>query len=98
MEMHEEFGEYSASDAAEHCARYLLGQSTDNLLELSYTDQRRVHNLKYFTWVEQQGKEYKEIMDMWYERDYWKGVQGQVGEIDALINEFNDRVGLIKNY
>jgi cysteine synthase A len=37
-------------------------------------------------------------MDMWYERDYWKGVQGQVGEIDALINEFNDRVGLIKNY
>jgi cysteine synthase len=98
VEMHQEFGEYTASDAAEHCARYLLGQSTDNLLELSYTDQRRVHNLKYFTWVEQQGKEYKEIMDMWYERDYWKGVQGQVGEIDALINEFNDRVGLIKNY
>jgi cysteine synthase A len=98
VEMHQEFGEYTASDAAEHCARYLLGQSTDNLLELSYTDRRRVHNLKYFTWVEQQGKEYKEIMDMWYERDYWKGVQGQVGEIDALINEFNDRVGLIKNY
>ena len=98
VEMHQEFGEYSASDAAEHCARYLLGQSTDNLLELSYTDRRRVHNLKYFTWVEQQGKEYNEIMDMWYERDYWKGVQGQVGEIDELINEFNDRVGLIKNY
>ena len=97
-EMHEEFGEYSASDAAEHFARYLLGQTTDNLLELSYTDRRRVHNLKYFTWVEQQGKEYKEIMDMWYEPDYWTAVQGQAGEIDELINEFNDRVGLVKNY
>jgi hypothetical protein len=97
-EMREEFGEYSSSDAAEHFARYLMGQTTDNLLELSYTDRRRIHNLKYFTWVEQQGKEYKEIMDMWYEPDYWTAVQQQAGEIDELINEFNDRVGLVKNY
>jgi cysteine synthase len=98
VEMHQEFGEYSSSDAAADFARYLQGQSTDNLTELNYVDRRKIHNLKYFTWVEQQGKEYEEIMDMWYDREYWTAVQGQVAEIDELINEFNDRVGLIKNY
>ncbi len=98
VEMHHEFGEYSSSDAAADYARYLQGQSTDNLTELNYVDRRKIHNLKYFTWVEQQGKEYEEIMDMWYDREYWTAVQGQVAEIDELITEFNDRVGLIKNY
>src|SRR3990172_3106717 len=50
-EMHQEFGEYIEKDAAADFARYLHGQSTDNLLELRYTDRRRVHNLKYYTWV-----------------------------------------------
>ncbi len=61
-------------------------------------EQRRVHNLKYFTWVEQQGKTYEEIQDMWYNKDYFTEVQGQVEEIDTLINEFNAKVGLAKNY
>ena len=82
-------------DASAHFARYLQGESTDNMLELAYTDRRRVHNLKYFTWVEQQGKTYEEIQSQWYDRDYWTGVQGQVAEIDALIEEFNSEVGLL---
>jgi hypothetical protein len=81
-------------DAAADFARYLMGLSTDNLLELRYTDQRRVHNLKYFTWVEQQGKSYDEIMAQWYDDEYWIGVQNQVSEIDSLIEEFNQKVGL----
>ncbi|HTX90845.1 MAG TPA: pyridoxal-phosphate dependent enzyme [Anaerolineales bacterium] len=93
-EMHAEFGAYSESNAAADFARYLHGQSTDNLLELRYTDQRRVHNLKYFTWVEQQGKTYQEIQDMWQQPDYFTAVQKQVPEIDALIEEFNAEVGL----
>jgi cysteine synthase len=94
-EMHEEFGEYTERDAAADYARYLMGLSTDNLQELTYADRRRVHNLKYFTWVEQQGRSYEEIMDQWYAPDYWTGVQQQVPEIDALIGEFNAKVGLI---
>jgi hypothetical protein len=93
-EMHAEFGEYTAEDAAADFARYLHGQSTDNLLELRYTDRRRIHNLKYFTWVEQQGKTYAEIQSMWQEPDYWTSVQKQVGEIDELIVEFNKEVGI----
>ncbi len=93
-EMHAEHGAYSEKDAAADFARYLQGQSTDNLLELRYPDRRRIHNLKYFTWVEQQGKTYPEIQAMWQEPDYWTDVQKQVPEIDALIEEFNAEVGL----
>jgi cysteine synthase len=95
-EMHQEFGEYKETDAAEHFARYLHGQSTDNMIELSYVDRRRVHNLKYYTWVEQQGRTYEEIQAQWYDRDYWTGFQAQVEEIDALITEFNQETGLLQ--
>jgi hypothetical protein len=93
-EMHAEVGEYTELNAAADQARYLLGERTDNLLELSYEDRRRIHNLKYFTWVEQQGRSYEEIQAQWYDPDYWTGVQKQAPEIDALIEEFNQRVGL----
>ena len=95
-EMHVEHGEYNAGDAAADFAQYLHGQSTDNMLELRYPDRRRVHNLKYYTWVEQQGKTYEEIQDMWTRVDYWTEVQKQVGDIDRLIVEFNDEVGLLR--
>jgi cysteine synthase len=91
-EMQAEYGEYGALDAAAHFARYLQGVSTDHLIELTYADRRRIHNLKYFTWVEQQGRTYEEIMAQWYDPHYWTDVQAQVGEIDALIEEFNARV------
>jgi cysteine synthase A len=93
-EMKVEFGEYTHSNAAVDYARWLLGQGTDNLLELTYADRRRVHNLKYYTWVEQQGRSYEEIQAQWHDRDYFTGFQSQVTEIDALIEAFNDEVGI----
>ncbi len=93
-EMHNEMGAYNEKSAAADYARWLLGQNTADMLELRYTDKRRVHNLKYYTWVEQQGKSYDEIQAMWNERDYWSGIQKQADEIDALITEFNAEVGL----
>ncbi len=95
-EMRAEYGEYREVDAAADFARYLLGQTTDHMLELRYIDRRRIHNLKYFTWVEQQGKTYEEILAQWYDRSYWTSIQKQVDEIDALIQEFNERAGLLK--
>jgi cysteine synthase A len=94
-EMHTEYGEYNKINAAADYARYLQGVTTDNLIELSYIERRRIHNLKYFTWVEQQGKTYEEIMAQWYQQDYWTNIQNQVAEIDAVIDEYNAEVGLI---
>jgi cysteine synthase len=93
-EMRQEFGQYSDRDASADYSRWLMGQSTGDMLELRYPDKRRVHNLKYFTWVEQQGKTYDEIQKMWYEPDYFSGVQKQAAEIDELIVEFNREVGI----
>lgn len=93
-EMHDEIGEYTEVDAARSHAQYLDGLGVDYVQDLRYEDQRRVHNLKYFTWVEQQGKTYEEIQAQWYDRDYWTNFQKQVPEIDELINEFNAQVGL----
>jgi cysteine synthase len=95
-ELREERGEYTELDAAADYHRYLLGCSTDYVEELGYWGRRRVHNLKYFTWVEQQGKTYEEIQAQWYEPHYWKAVHGQVAEMDALIEQFNARTGLLK--
>ncbi|WKZ50117.1 MAG: pyridoxal-phosphate dependent enzyme [Anaerolineales bacterium] len=95
-EMRDEMGEYTDSNAAADYARWILGESTDNLLELRYTDRRRVHNLKYYTWVEQQGKTYEEIQQQWYQPNYWTDVQKQADEIDELIVAFNEDVGLLK--
>jgi cysteine synthase len=93
-EMRQESGEYTQTHAAADHARWLLGQGTDNLLELSYADRRRIHNLKYFTWVEQQGRTYEEIQAQWHDRDYWLGFQSQAAEIDTWIEAFNAEVGI----
>jgi cysteine synthase A len=95
VEMRQELGQYTESQAAGDFARYMLGVTTDNMIEMTYADRKRVHNLKYFTWVEQQGKSYHEIQDQWYQPDYWTDIQAQVPEIDALIDEFNADAGLL---
>ena len=93
-ELEEAEGPFGQVDAAVSYNRYLLGQGIDNMLELSYHDRKRIHNLKYYTWVEQQGKTYDEIQAQWYDDDYWTSIPETVNEIDSLIEAFNARVGL----
>ena len=73
----------------------LKGQKTNHMIELNYLQKRRIHNLKYFTWIEQQGKSVNELNRQWYDSDYWSLIHSKVPEIDLLINEINNRVGLI---
>lgn len=93
-ELNESEGEFSDLDAAAAFHRHLLGQSIDYMEELTYYGRKRVHNLKYYTWVEQQGKTYEEIQAQWYDDDYWTSIPEKAAEIDALIEEFNARTGL----
>lgn len=95
LELREEEGEFTNLDAAGAYHRFLMGVSTDNMLELGYYDRKRIHNLKYYTWIEQQGLTYEEIQAQWYDRDYWTGIQPQTEQIDQLIESFNERVGLL---
>ena len=43
-------------------ARHMLDLKTDSMLELTYTERKRVHNLKYYTWVEQQGMTVEDLL------------------------------------
>ncbi|MEX1207018.1 MAG: pyridoxal-phosphate dependent enzyme [Acidimicrobiia bacterium] len=90
-ELTAEEGPFTADAAAAAHERALVGQTTDNMLDLDDAGRRRIHNLKYYTWVEQQGKTVEELDTQWDDPDYWTGIQGQVGEIDRLIEAFNER-------
>lgn len=90
----EAHGEYSIENAIADYHRYLLGTGIDHALELGYYDRKRIHNLKYFTWIEQQGKDVRELEAQWYDPHYWDNIHQQAADIDRLIGEFNERVGL----
>ncbi len=95
-ELTEERGEFTELDAVAAYHQHLLGETIDYTQELSYYDRKRVHNLKYYTWVEQQGKTYEEIQAQWYDPTYWTDIPSHIEEIDALIEEFNGQTGLLK--
>jgi cysteine synthase len=95
-ELEDEDGPYGMKMAAVDHNMHMLGLRTDNLEELTYTGKKRLQNLKYYTWVEQQGKTAEELRALWYDQDgTWGAVHRQAKEIDLLINEFNERSGVL---
>jgi cysteine synthase len=88
-ELSAERGTYDQRQADRDYDR-LIGISIDHLLELSHVDKRRVHQLKYFSWVEQLGKSVDELRAQWdNHRNYWGCLRTQSAELDKLISEFN---------
>jgi len=89
-------GEFTKLDAAGSFHRYLMGAGTDHVHELGYWDRKRIHNLKYYTWVEQQGKTAEALDAQWYDRDHWTLVQELADPIDELIDVFNTEVAALQ--
>ena len=94
-ELTEQLGEYDAKAAAYDFALHLMGLKTDCMAELGYYDRKRVHNLKYYTWVEQQGKTTDELDALWYGTE-WADVHSQADALDELIRAFNEETGVLK--
>jgi cysteine synthase len=89
-ELRHERGAYSTIQAAKDQAGPLLHQQMDFYKELSYYDRKAIHNLKYFTWIEQQGKTSDELRAQW-EPEYWRSLfEDEVAQFDQLIHEFNN--------
>ena len=95
-ELREQNGAYNALAACRDFYQHLASIRTDHMLELNYQGKKRIHNLKYYTWVEQQGRSVQELNDQWYDDSYWTSVHAQAQEIDRLIDEFNERTGVLK--
>ena len=82
-------GEYTNIDAHKD-VQLLMDSGIENMLELTHYEKKRVHNLKYFTWIEQQGRELDELNEQWYDHDaYWNNIFSLAPQIDELIVEFN---------
>jgi cysteine synthase len=97
-ELRQERGNYTERQAIADLEKCLFGTSTDTMKELAYYDRKAIHNLKYFTWVEQQGKDITDLNQLWNDREIWPKLFSQVNRWDELINEFNERTGLRKVY
>jgi cysteine synthase len=85
-----DFDEVAAGEAF---ARHLEGLTDDHLIELGEIDRRRIFNLGYYTWVEQQGVPLADF-DARKDRIFWQGLRSAVPKWDELIEDFNARTGL----
>ena len=63
--------------------------------ELTYPDRKAIHNLKYFTWVEQQGRTVEELDALW-SPGFWADLQAQVPQWDEAIEQFNEDTGVLE--
>ena len=91
-ELNEELGAYTARAAELDHAVHMLGVKTDSMMELNYQERKRVHNLKYYTWVEQQQMDARDLDALWYDTEgTWDAVHAQAAELDELICAFNEK-------
>jgi cysteine synthase len=78
-------------NAGEVFARHLQGVADDLVLELRHVDRKRIFNLGYYTWVEQQGVSVDDF-DRRRSPDFWQGLVDAIPAWDQLIQEFNAEV------
>lgn len=83
-------GEFDMVNAGETFGRVILGASTSDVMELGEVEKRRVFNLGYYTWVEQQNVTVEEFRQR-RGQDFWQDVRAQLPKWDALIADFNAR-------
>jgi cysteine synthase len=86
-------GTFDQLTAGEVFGQHMLGAATDSLQELSVADRRRVFNLGYYTWVEQQGVSVAEF-NVRRESRFWKGLRDLLPAWDGMIDEFNAQTGV----
>jgi cysteine synthase len=81
-----EHGRMNKSEAVSRIETIFHGQDVGWIQEGTREARARWHNLKYFTWVEQQGKTAAEL-DAQRDPGYWEAEQARVAEIDRLIKK-----------
>lgn len=92
-ELKAEHGTYSSIQAAMDHAASVGHQNIEFFKELAYYERKAIHNLKYFTWVEQQGRTSEELNELW-NPEFWDHMfEHEVEVFDKMIEEFNKEVG-----
>jgi cysteine synthase len=79
-------------NAGEIFGQHIEGIADDRLIELSFVDRKRIFNLGYYTWVEQQGISVDDF-ERRKSQDFWNSLVDSIPAWDRLIEEFNADVG-----
>ncbi len=83
---------FDAVSAGETWGRSLAAAGVDHVLELSHVDRKRMFNLGYFTWVEQQSVSLEDFQAR-SRQAFWDGLLDLAPAWDALIAKFNAESG-----
>jgi len=86
-------GKFDEIDAAETFGRAILGASTSDLVEMSTAEKRRIFNLGYYTWVEQQNITVEEFRIRQHQ-EFWQETRTLIDSWDHLIKDFNSKSGV----
>jgi cysteine synthase len=81
-------GEFDDRAAAEVFGRHLADVGTDHMIDCTEADRRRIFNLGYYTWVEQQGTPF-ELFEQRRSQDFWRGLRRFVPVWDELVADVN---------
>jgi cysteine synthase len=87
--MAEKFGRLDEAATVGRIERIFYGARTDWIMPGTREARERWHNLKYYTWVEQQGKSVEEL-DAQRDPQWWIRHQAMVEEIDARLVELRE--------
>ena len=82
--------------AARVFAEHLGSIDTDHMIDCTDLDRRRIFNLGYYTWVEQQGVSLADF-DARRSPSFWQSIRSFVPAWDDAIGEFNARTGVAPN-
>jgi cysteine synthase len=86
---------FDETHAGEIFGRHLQAIADDHLIELTHVDRRRIFNLGYYTWVEQQGVSVADF-DRRKDTAFWSELQASGPAWDRLIEEFNAETGTME--
>jgi cysteine synthase len=84
---------FGQAEAGQVFASCLAEASTDHVLRLGEAERRRIFNLGYYTWVEQQGVSVEDF-DRRKDQAFWQGIAAAVPAWDRLVQDFNAEVGI----
>lgn len=81
------FGKLDRAEAKARLERIFHYQEPSMIFEGDKNNKTRWHNLKYFTWVEQQGKTVEEL-NAQKDQAYWQNHQNKVAQINKNIEDY----------
>jgi cysteine synthase A len=85
-------GGFEDVNAGEIFSSHMEGIVDNDVLELRHIDRKRIFNLGYYTWVEQQGIAIEDF-ERRRSQHFWESLVDSIPAWDRLLNEFNAEVG-----